>query len=483
MWRRFNIKFRLVTILSALVLLSVIGGGVMIWYTYRIETMLTDITEKHLASFEAAESLEKALVNQKGFVSYYFIDGDPDWLRQLGEYRQIFKTCMADARRLSGDDAGRLETLSAIDTEYESYIRQKDRVIELYQSGQVEEGKVLHQTVRASFFKILDLCEAFKTYHTDQITRVRHRFHSQAGVLRVMTASAVVASFLIAIALFILLVRQLLDPVRRLAVEAGGRQEAPPGGDEIDMLDHSVRGLLRDVDSTRVALEKSRESLLQSEKLAMVGKLAAGMAHSIRNPFTSVKMRLFSLGRSLELTEAQQDDLAVISDEIRHIDTIVQNFLEFSRPPRLKFQPVSPSQVVDQVLQLLSHRLGSYNVDVDVVRQGMLPEIEADSEQLKEVLVNLIINACEAMEKHGHIEVRERRDRTSVFVEIEDNGPGVPEPLMEKIFQPFFTTKEEGTGLGLSIATRIVAEHGGRLSAASAEGRGTTFTITFPLRR
>ncbi len=480
MWRRFSLKTRLITILATLVLLSVCGGLVMIWYTYRIENLLTSITEKNLASFEIAESLENALVNQKGFVSYYFIDGDPDWLQRLGEYRQVFKARMADALRLATNDPRQLATLSAIENEYQDYIQQKDKVIELYQSGNIVEGKALHEKVRDSFFNILDLCETFKAYHTDQISQARRRFNSQAETLRVLTVSAVAASFLIAAMLVILLIRQLLDPVHRLALEASRHHAGSYVKNDIDMLDHSVKDLIQDVDSTRMALEKSRESLLQSERFALVGKLAAGMAHSIRNPFTSVKMRLFSLGRSLELTEAQQDDLAVISEEIRHIDNIVQNFLEFSRPPRLKFQTISPSQVVDQVLRLLSHRLKSYEVEVNVLRGSDLPEIKADAEQLKEVLVNLIVNACEAMEKHGRIEIREREADGNVLVEIEDNGPGIPEPLIGKIFQPFFTTKEDGTGLGLSIATRIVEEHRGRLSVSSVEGRGTVFTISLP---
>ena len=137
---------------------------------------------------------------------------------------------------------------------------------------------------------------------------------------------------------------------------------------EIKALSRAVRGLIEDVDQTHCELEKSREHLLQAEKMALVGKLAAGMAHSIRNPFTSVKMRLFSLGRTLELTDTQKEDFDVISEEIRHIDTIVQNFLEFSRPPKLKMQPISPSAVVDLALQLLEHRLKSYDVNVKVIR-------------------------------------------------------------------------------------------------------------------
>lgn len=283
------------------------------------------------------------------------------------------------------------------------------------------------------------------------------------------------------------LVGQILIPVRRLAREADRESPPLPVENEIKALSSRVRGLIENVDQTHSELEKSRGHLLQSEKMAMVGKLAAGMAHGIRNPFTSVKMRLFSLSRSMNLTEIQKDDLKVISEEIRHIDTIVQNFLEFSRPPRLNMQPVSPSLVVDLVNQLLEHRLKSYDVAVTVFRKQALPEVLGDVEQLKEVLINLLINACEAMEHGGAITLREEEafvqplNRVAV-IRVSDGGPGIPESIRQKIFQPFFTTKPEGTGLGLAIASRIVEEHGGWLDFTSREGEGTTFVITLPVK-
>jgi signal transduction histidine kinase len=136
-------------------------------------------------------------------------------------------------------------------------------------------------------------------------------------------------------------------------------------------------------------------------------------------------------------------------------------------------------------LQLLEHRLKAYDVSVKVVRPGPLPEIQGDPEQLKEVLVNLIINACEAMGRGGHITIREMRKdagkkNAAAAVMVEDDGPGMPASVKEKVFQPFFTTKEEGTGLGLSIAARIMEEHGGTLAVESEEGQGAVFVLAFP---
>jgi signal transduction histidine kinase len=218
----------------------------------------------------------------------------------------------------------------------------------------------------------------------------------------------------------------------------------------------------------------------------MVGKLAAGVAHSIRNPLTSVKIRLFSLGRAQALSSPQKEDFEVISEEIGHIDTIVRNFLEFARPPKLKIQEVSPSDVVDMALRLLKHRLESFGVAVEVAREEKLPRIRLDPDQLKEVLVNLLINACEVIREGGKIKIEEtvqsKNGDREVRIRVIDNGPGIPEAIQEKVFQPFFSTKEEGTGLGLSIASRIVEDHGGRLELYSREGEGAAFIISLPLK-
>jgi signal transduction histidine kinase len=309
--------------------------------------------------------------------------------------------------------------------------------------------------------------------------------HAQAQRLRVIAISAILASVGLTLLLAFVFVYQILEPLRRLTREAY-RLDAPARSDnEVKALSRSVRVLLHTMDQTQSELKRSRGSLVQAEKMALVGKLAASMAHSIRNPFTSVKMRLFSLGRSLDLDDVQKEDLEVISAEIRHIDTIVQNFLEFSRPPRLKITSVSPSAVVDAALRLLQHRLKSYDVTVAVSRPVPLPAAPVDAEQLKEVVVNLIVNACEAMAPGGSIAIEERAEAHPVLgpaaaIVVRDSGPGIPAHLREKIFQPFFTTKEQGTGLGLSIAQRIITEHGGRLELEITDGRGAAFIITLP---
>ena len=481
-----SLRTKIYIILAVLVMIPITEGTVMIWYTLKMEQMLTEIVEKDVVALQVAEGLETALVNQRGFVTYYFLDGNTDWLRQLGEYRRVFKEKLEQATLLA-DTLELKNAISQIESEYMQYLSLKDEVISLYEKGERTEGSELHYEVRQHFFKILQLCQDYKNIHPNRILNARKGFNDEVIRLRIMAVFAMFGNFILVLILIYVLVNQILGPVRQISLEADREGGLYLPSNEIKALSLSVRGLIEDVDMTHSELEKSREHLFHSEKMAMVGKLAAGMAHSIRNPFTSVKMRLFSLSRSSNLSDTQKDDIHVISEEIRHIDTIVQNFLEFSRPPRLKMQSISPSSVVDSTIQLLAHRLKSYDVEVKIIRDKLFPEIQADPEQLKEAMVNLVVNACEAMGEGGGIVITEEEaycdsQKHEAIIRITDNGPGIPKSACAKIFQPFYSTKEEGTGLGLSIASRIIHEHGGIIEVESCEGQGTTFMIRLPVK-
>jgi signal transduction histidine kinase len=486
MWRRLNLTHRVYALLGALLLVTAAGGLVMWLYVGRMEQLLTVIVRDDMAAFESAQALENALISQRGFVTYFFLDGDPRWLRQLEESRLLYRDRFQRALDLAGTPR-KWEAMARISAEYDRYIAAKDEVVALYVAGKRTEGAALHQKVRNHFFDVLDLCEAYKQLNKELMMAAKAAGRAEAGNLRIAAALAVLLALAMGGLLAVILARNLLGPVRRLAREAEGSTLAKRPDDDISALSQSVRGLIENVDQTRSELARSRETLLQAEKMAMVGKLAAGMAHGIRNPFTSIQMRLFSLGRSLKMDPGQREDFDVISREIRHVDTIVGNFLEFSRPPRLRMQQISPSAVVDMALQLLEHRLRSYHVEVRLNRQRPLPAVSADPEQLKEVLVNLVVNACEAMgrDRSGIVTVTERDEivpgmgRVAAIL-VGDNGPGIPDSLVEKVFQPFFTTRETGTGLGLSIAHRIVQEHGGRITVSSNRGEGAVFRIVLP---
>lgn len=482
----FSLRSKIVAIFSAMFVIVVLGGGTMYWYTRQIDTMLNSMVQKEFVLYKSALDMELALANQKGFLTYYVVDGDEKWLKSLWEYRQVFRQYLSQVISLELNSNQR-ETINSIVAKYDEYVEAKDVAIETYRRGLMEESiSSLHEKQRDVFFVLLELCRTFSHDQWQLLQRTEEANSLRSERLRIMAFSALaIFSTLCAFFLYILY-HQILGPIRELALKTGSTARES-SRDEVDSLQHSLNGMMRDFDATSDELMRSRKHLQQAERMAMVGELAAGVAHTIRNPFTSIKMRMFSLGRSLELSEAQDEDLQVISDEISRIDKIVENFLEFARPPKLRLQECCLGEVINGVVTLLEYRLRAYSVELKYTFQPELGQVKLDPDRLKEALANLIINSCEAMESGGRISISETRESHPTMgdvavVTISDSGPGIPESILDKVTTPFFTTKEDGSGLGLSIVARIVKEHNGKFTVYSKpdQGAGATFVIILP---
>ena len=488
--RKFTVQLSLknrVYLLNAILLsITVVGATLMVWYTYKTEKIFKDIVDKNIVIYQSAESLSTSLVNQKGFVSYYLLDNNPAWIDKLNIYRQLFKEYLETVKPLIKEQWEK-DVVAQIESKYANYVTNKDKVISFYKSGDYEKGSVLHKVVRQDFSEILEICDKIKLFHKNKISDEIKEGQAESNRFRYIALLAIISVIILSLLINYIFARHILGPIKKLVTEADMPGNSKFASNEVAALKLSVHGLIENAEQTHQELKRSRETLMQSEKMALLGKLAAGTSHSIRNPLTSVKMRLFSLNRSCSFTKNQQEDFNVISDEIKQVNLIVENFLEFARPPKLKMKKMSPSIVVDKALYLLKQRLKSYNVTTRLIRQKSLSDTFIDPAQLKEVLVNIIVNACEAMDKNGLIIIHEEEKHIGplkkvIVIRIIDDGAGIPHKVKKQIFNPFFTTKDEGTGLGLSIAFNIINEHGGCLDVSSEEDQGASFVITLPIK-
>jgi signal transduction histidine kinase/putative methionine-R-sulfoxide reductase with GAF domain len=231
-------------------------------------------------------------------------------------------------------------------------------------------------------------------------------------------------------------------------------------------------------------LSEAQARIIESEKLAVVGTFAAGLAHEIRNPLNSIALQLSILERRsapLEISVAREieDLLAVIREEVKRLDNLVGDFLKFSGSGRLQHRPSSLDALVDEVMGLLQPEAGAAGVALDRRRPVVpLPDLPLDGEKIKQVLINLLQNAIEAQPDGGRVIVETALHDSTASVVVADRGPGLPPGL--DVFQLFVTTKARGTGLGLAIAQQIVLDHGGEIRAESTAGEGATFTISLP---
>jgi len=233
-------------------------------------------------------------------------------------------------------------------------------------------------------------------------------------------------------------------------------------------------------------LKKTQNQLIQSEKLSIIGQLAAGVAHEIRNPLTTMSLAIEHLEKKC-YGDFQKNKLKVVQKNIIRINKIIQGLLTFSRPYSFNFTCENVNVIVERLEPILEELHPRNIKDIKIIKKynSKLPEVWVDSDHLEQVFLNLALNAIEAMGYNGELYISTSYDpkQKKIKIKFKDTGCGIAEENLKKIFHPFFTTRKDGTGLGLSICQMIINEHKGNISAESRLGEGTTFTILLPLDR
>ena len=228
-------------------------------------------------------------------------------------------------------------------------------------------------------------------------------------------------------------------------------------------------------------LKKAEERLVLAERLSSLGELTAGVAHELRNPLAGIKINTQVLSRKKDLAEMEKKLLNSTQEGIEKIQKIVDDMLHFAKPKPFHFKEEEINEVVDKSLAILQTKLKKGNISSVFEGAPGLRRLRIDIHQVQQVLINLMLNAIQAMEDGGTLSVRTFAENgEGVGVEVRDTGVGIPRVHMKKIFDPFFTTKSEGTGLGLSISLKILENHGATMDVVSEVGRGSAFTIHFP---
>jgi len=226
---------------------------------------------------------------------------------------------------------------------------------------------------------------------------------------------------------------------------------------------------------------QTQKQLLLADKLSSLGRIAAGMAHEIKNPLAAVKGMTQSIDKNVNDQEFMTDFKEVVPKEIDRINNLVENLLKFGRPPKPQISSVHVNAILENTIKLFENQSKKSNVKLNKALVA-LPKVQADADQLTQVFTNLILNALQVMPQGGEIDISSAPAGDSkVVIEISDSGPGIKGDQLTRIFDPFYSTKEGGSGLGLAISYRIIKEHKGTIEAESKVGQGTKFIIELPI--
>ncbi|HZI06113.1 MAG TPA: ATP-binding protein, partial [Archangium sp.] len=283
-------------------------------------------------------------------------------------------------------------------------------------------------------------------------------------------------------------VRTLIEGVSRIGRGDYSAQLGVRGDDEVAVLAREFDAMARSLQAREAQLKAQAEALMRAEQLAAVGRISAQVAHEVRNPLSSIGLNVELMQDAFERASFESPDdaresrelLAAVTREVDRLTEVTEQYLRMARPPQPSLEPTDVTEVLASVLDFSREELERAQVEVVRELAEEPPQALADEGQLRQVFLNLLRNAREAMPDGGRLTIATRVNERDVEVAIQDTGRGMSESVRSRIFEPFFTTKEDGTGLGLAVCQQILKAHGGSLGCNSEPGQGTTFSVSLP---
>jgi two-component system, NtrC family, sensor histidine kinase HydH len=477
----------------ALSLLLLTGGVVTAWFVQRWQKAVTYDLRVNVSGVRAAEELEILVREARTRLDYFLITGDSRYLAQVPELRSETERWLAEAERWA-DTAREQQLVSRVRqghrlfwSELERITAQVPRPEQATAVRRLIDNVIVREMVEPTH-EFLDLNEV----QVEEAIAGHQAFGDRLiyGLLILGTcgsAAGVVAGFGFA--------RRLSRSLVQLSVlirDAAGRLEAGvgpitfPRGD-LGELEVVLRLIGERVGTIVQRLQQKEHEVLRAEQMAAVGQLAAGMAHELRNPLTSMKLLVQGAmaAPAADVGAANLNlgsrDLIVLEEEITRLEQLIQSFLDFARPPKLEKRILDVRPLVEQTLAFVAGRAAAAAAKIELDAPPRPARAAVDAGQFRQILLNLVLNALDAIPDGGSIRVVvEYEGDTWLTLRVADDGSGLPAALGERIFEPFTTTKETGLGLGLSICKRIAEAHGGSLSGSSRAEGGAVFTLRLP---
>lgn len=459
-----------------------------IWYLNRLQADLAKVVSRDVAGMEVTTDMKLRLRRLQLDSILYAAKPTPSRRNQIIEDERSFENDLHHIQSWQ-DQPEERDLIARIASSYESYQKSlgKDGIpqVSITSTQELVDWSNAHPIgqIIESFRELVEL-------RSQRMTRTLEKSEGHtrdAGRILIVLAIAgslggVLSGFAIA--------RGLSHRVARLsvrvqAVQAHLDQEVAElevdSPQDLGSLDQQLEAVVSRVKDVCERLQRQERDILRAEQLALVGHLAAGVAHEIRNPLTGVKLLIEAASRSKDPIPLLTDELVTIKHEIRRIETTVQSLLDLARAPRLNLSKRNIVSLLEQAIHLAQPRAELKHIYIEKKFSTDCQEAEIDPDQFISMMVNLLQNAIEATPPNGKVSVTSRVNKKRITIDVSDSGPGIADEVFGELFAPFKSTKPTGTGLGLSIARRIAIDHGGSIVASNLPTHGACFTVILPL--
>jgi signal transduction histidine kinase len=468
------------TVLVSLLLVGTCLFGVL--YLGRLHVNISQDLRENVESMRAAAALERAVADQVGALRGESGGGD-SLAAQVAERNRQLPPLLAESRKLAN-----LEPERALVDEITAGLgRYLDRCAQSPPSAADAPG-----LARQLEHDVLAPCRKLRAYNSEQVGESDRENFLIVDRLKWALLAVGLGAPLGGLVLGYAVARSLSQSMVQLGVrirDAAGRlnKELPavvveePG--DLPDLHRQMQGVVEEVERVVGQLQQREREVLRAEQLAALGQVAAGVAHELRNPLTSVKMLVQAGLEGAAPAGLPAEDLRIIEHEIRRMEACIQTFLDFARPPRSERRKDDLVAVARHSLALVEGRARRQKVAVDADLPAGPVELLIDAEQVRQVLLNLLLNALDALPHGGTVRLEVKAPAAgepAATVCVRDTGPGIVPRVRERLFEPFVSSKETGLGLGLSICRRLVEAHGGTIRGANAPGGGAVFAFTLP---
>lgn len=487
MWKRVIAPAIVVSILW------IAGSSISTYYIHRVYESHSRVLAENVSTIRAAWAMQDVLWRLHAVVMEAADKERRETRIEATELESAFERHLADAEKTSftPDEQNAVKAVREHFTVYRDQIEARLKPSDLTglltsQTAEKEKTIRLARAVAEPCRQLIELNERMLADSTERSTRL-------STWVNLMRLAFLIAGPIVGVALGWWIARGLHRSISEISVtlsDATGDLDRKVGSVEIkDLSDlpglhQQVQAVATGIRQVMEELQQARHQAMLSERLAAVGELAAGVAHELRNPLTSVKLLIQTAAQRQPNTALAGRQLQVVQQEVARMESTIQGLLDFARPPELHRVAHDLRTTVRRAINLVEGRAKQQNVEIVEKMPNVAVIVDGDPEQLHQVFINLFLNGIEAMPQGGSLAVAVNADdpvRRGCRVSVSDSGEGIPQPILDRIFEPFATSKEHGTGLGLAISHRIAKEHGGVLLAANQTEGGAMFTLELPL--